>query len=108
MNVIYTVLAAFALGFLIRQRAAAVATYLALGALVFGYQTLWLVLEWVGGSTAAFGGPFPASADSQIFGYGAVNLIITAAGVALVLLGVRVGSRRAVRRGDARASVVGA
>lgn len=107
MNAIYTVLAAFALGYLIRSRGPAVATYLALGALVFGYQTLWLVIEWVNGSTAAFGGPFPGHTASQVYAYGAVNLIIFAAGVALVLFGTRVRRRRSGKR-EARAVVAGA
>lgn len=105
MNIIYTVLVAFALGyFLNQQRAAAAALYVAGGAFVFTFQSVNLLLEWVGGSESAFGGPYPSYEGSQVVGYGVVNLVITLVGVGLVLLGATV----AARRSDRSASPVGA
>lgn len=106
MNIIYTVLLAFALGFFIRDRVAAVALFLAGGSFVFVFQSVNLLIEWVGGSESAFGGPYPDYDGSKIFGYGLLNLIITLGGVGLVILGVNVAAKRAAKQGSF-AEVVG-
>lgn len=97
MNLIYTVLVAFALGFFVKSRVGAAAVYLAGGSFVFAFQSANLLLEWVGGSESAFGGPHPGYDSSKVFGYGAVNLLIALSGLGLVLLGARVAARRAAR-----------
>lgn len=98
MNLVYTVLLAFALGFFLKDRVAAVALYLAGGSLVFAFQSVNLLIEWVGGSESAFGGPHPDSEGSKILGYGLFNLIITLAGIGLVILGARVAAKRATKQ----------
>ncbi|MFC0865655.1 hypothetical protein ACFHYQ_25495 [Sphaerimonospora cavernae] len=98
MNVIYTVLFAFTIGFFIRGRSTAVALYLAGEALVFVYQSVNLLIEWVDGSDAAFGGPFPKYDPAGLAGYGVVNLVITIVGIGLAILGARIGAKRAARR----------
>ena len=95
MNLIYTVLFAFALGYFIKNRGVAICVYLCLEALIFTFQTLNLILEWAGGSQEAFGGPFPDSSAGSAAAYGAVNLVITAIGVGLVALGSRTSAKRA-------------
>lgn len=49
MNIVFTVLAAFTLGWFIRQRATAAAIHLAADALVFTFQTLQLLLGYLAG-----------------------------------------------------------
>ena len=91
------ILVPFPLGFLIRNRLVAYVAYIAVHAFVFTFQTLSLLIEWVGGSEEAFGA-YPHASNSNVFGYGAVNLVIYAVGLGLVYLGHRVGSRRRVRQ----------
>lgn len=99
MNLIYTVLAAVPIGFLIRPRATALLTYLVVGGWVFTFQSLTLVLSWLGHEGRPAFGPFPSSfpavADNgQVGGYAAVNLMITTVGLGLVLLGHHLRARR--------------
>jgi hypothetical protein len=96
MNLIYTVLLALPIGLLFRPRAFAVFTYLGIGGYVFAFQTVVLSMEWTNGSTEAFGSASGTSllTDSDVVGYGLVNLVITSAGVGLVLLGNRIRDRR--------------
>jgi hypothetical protein len=103
VNLLYTVLLALPLGILIRARGVAVLTYLVLGSWVFAFQTATLVLSWLGHSGRPAFGPFPtafpATPDmAEVVGYGAVNVIISAAGVGLVVLGHRARARRSARR----------
>lgn len=102
MNLIYTVLAAVPIGFLVRPRGAALLTYLVVGSWVFAFQSVSLVLSWLGHAGRPAFGPFPSAFpavadDGQVAGYAAVNLIITAGGVGLVLLGHRLRARRQAR-----------
>jgi hypothetical protein len=53
---------------------------------VFTFQSVDLIIEWAGGSKAAFG-PYPNADKSEIWSYGVVNLVIFAAGLGLVALG---------------------
>ena len=48
MNVIYTVLLALPIGLLVRPRATAVLTYLVVGSWVFAFQTVTVLLSWLG------------------------------------------------------------
>lgn len=94
MALILTILIAFPLGYFVRNRAVAYVTYIAADGFVFTYQTLYLLLLWVGGATDAFGGPFPEANFGQVWSYGPVNLTIIAVGIGLVTLGARVARRR--------------
>ena len=108
MNLIFTVLAAFPLGFLVSRRQAALLIYVIAGWFVFTLQSLNLLLTWMSGGTglggsSGFGdtpsGPFPIHySSSEVIAYGVVNAIITLAGVGLVLLGSRVRIRRTIHR----------
>lgn len=109
MNLIYTVLVALPLGYLVRQRSSAVLWYLLADSYVLGFQHTSVLLDWLGHRAPyAFGPPpdrFPAVADTgETLRYAAINVLITAAGVGLVLLGAALRSRRAARR---RAIAVG-
>lgn len=105
MNVIYTVLFAFAFGYFVKQRGVAIALYLAVDALVFSFQSLSLVLSWLAHESPSAFGDFPDQlpvqySQSELFGYGVINLVIVLAGVGLVTLGGWVRARRTARRPD--------
>ena len=48
MNLVYTVLVALPLGFLLSSRSTAVLSYLLVGSYLFSFQSTSLVLEWLG------------------------------------------------------------
>jgi hypothetical protein len=100
VELIVMILVPFPLGYLVRNRLVAFVAYIAVHAFVFPFQTLNLLLEWVGGSEEAFG-RYPDASTSSVLQYGAVNLVIYAAGLGLVYLGHRLGSRRRERRSGA-------
>ena len=100
MELLVMLLVPFPLGFLSPSRLAAYLAYVAVHAFVFVFQTLVLLLDWVTGSEAAFG-PYPAASWGQVWGYGAVNLLIYLGGLGLVALGHRVRARRRGRRAGA-------
>jgi hypothetical protein len=88
---IVTVLAAFPLGYFLRSRLAACTTYAVAYLWAFTFQTLYLLLDSLGGgSDPAFeAGDFPWS-------YGLVTLAILLVGLGLVNLGHWVRRRRTV------------
>jgi hypothetical protein len=104
MNLFFTILAAFPLGFMIPRRQTALLSYLIVGSFVFTLQSLNLLLTWMSGGSglggsSGFGdtpsGPFPiAYSSGEVIAYGVVNAIITLVGVGLVLLGARIRARR--------------
>ena len=98
MELIATVVFAFPLGYLLRNRAAAYVSYIAIHQFVFNFQNLTLVREWVGGSDEAF------SRNPKVisWSYGLVNLVIYVVGFGLVTLGYGLAARR--RRKGAGAS----
>jgi len=98
MELLLTVLVPFPLGFAVRNRMAAYIAYIALHAFVFTFQTLNLLIEWVGGSEHAFG-TYPDANSSDVWGYGVVNLVIYLVGLGLVALGHRTRAWYGVRRG---------
>jgi hypothetical protein len=98
MELIVMVLVPFPIGFFMRNRLAAFVTYIAVHGFVFTFQTLNLIVEWVGGSPEAFG-TYPKASNSNVFSYGVVNLVIFAVGLGLVYLGHRLGGRRRARSG---------
>ncbi|CCH69487.1 conserved hypothetical protein [Phycicoccus elongatus Lp2] len=99
MNVIYTVLLAFAIGYFVKNRGVASALYLAGGALVFAFQSVTLLIEWASGKNTKAFGDFPDYTASNVWGYGVVNLIITIIGIGLVQLGVWVSHKQAAKKG---------
>lgn len=108
MNLFFTVLAAFPLGFVVARRQTALLTYLIADSFLFSLQTLSLLLTWMSGGSglggaSGFGdtpsGPFPVDySRSEVIAYGVVNAVITLAGVGLVLLGARLRTRRTTQR----------
>lgn len=107
MNIVFTVLAALPIGILVRKRGLAVITYLAVDALVFTFQTLDVLLNWMAGQNGLGGarafGPFPTAIpidfkESEVYAYGVVNLIIVLAGIGLTVLGTVIAGKRAARR----------
>ncbi|RNI21109.1 hypothetical protein [Flexivirga caeni] len=107
MNLIFTILCAFPIGYFVRPRGRALLVYLFLDCFVFTYQTSTLVMEWVQGSEEAFGGHTQRNMafDGKPLSYGAVNLIIALAGMGLVFLAGRMREQWAGRA--ARRDVIG-
>lgn len=95
MIAIVTVLLAFPLGFLLRNRLAAYVAYLAVFAYAFSFQNVYLLRSWVQDRD---GGTFPGDADQLPVSYLVVTAAIYAAGFGLVTLGHRLGARRRARR----------
>lgn len=94
MIAIVTVLLAFPLGFLLRDRLAAYVAYLAVFGYAFSFQNVYLLRSWV---QDPGGGAFPRDADQLPLSYLAVSIVIYAAGFGLVTLGHRLGGRRRAR-----------
>ncbi len=103
MNLIYTLLLAFPLGFFVQTRSTALLGYLLAGSYLFSFQSTGVLLDWLGHSSPSAFGPFPdgfpaKASTSETIGYGVVNLVITVIGVGLVLLGHHLATRRRTRR----------
>jgi hypothetical protein len=96
MIALVTLLVAFPLGFLLRDRLPAFVAYLALYLYAFTFQTGYLTRAWVQGDDSAF----PREVDLGL-GYLAVTAAILAAGCGLVALGHHLGHRRRSRAGAA-------
>ncbi len=97
MIAVVTLLAAFPLGFLVRDLATAWVVYLALFSQAAVLQLGHLTRAWVEGDTSAF-----AAAPADLgTGYALVTSTVLAAGFALVASGHRVGVRYRARRGTA-------
>jgi ABC-type xylose transport system permease subunit len=105
VNLLFTVLCALPLGLLVGRRQVAVLAYLIVDSFLVTFQTLAVLLTWMSGGKGIGGGSgfgasptgaFPIEyARGDVLAYGVVNLLITAAGVGLVLLGARLRSSRA-------------
>ena len=93
MNIIFTILFAFTIGFFVKQRAIAILTYLTLDAILFTYQTVNVLHD----SWLDHQGRVDVT-NSTLAGYGVVNIVIIAIGTALVVLGTVVAQRRAMKR----------
>ena len=89
MIAIVTLLFAFPLGFVLRNRLGAFVAFLALYLYAFTFQTGYLTRAWVQGDDSAF----PRRADFGLV-YLAVTTAILAVGCALVVLGHHLGTRR--------------
>lgn len=96
MIAIVTLLAAFPLGFLLRNRLAAFVAFLASYLYAFTFQTGYLTRAWAQGDDSAF----PRRADLGL-GYLAATSAILAVGCALVVLGHHLGTRRRGRADSA-------
>jgi len=113
MNIIFTIIAAPLLGWYVGKRLIAVSLYISGMAVVFSFQTLAVLIGWLGGERGFGGasdhgafGPTPTGLplhfeDAEVWSYGALNLLITAVGVGLVVL---VGWLRARRQRTAVAA----
>ncbi len=97
MVIVIAVLAAFPLGFLVRNRLAAFLAFGLAFAHVFTFQTAQLVLEATRGSEEAFGDLSDADWDwfGDTIGYFVFTTAIYAVGLALVAAGHAVRIRRA-------------
>lgn len=101
MNVILTILIGFPLGYLIRQRGTAIATYVLVDSYLFTFQTAFLLMQWVDGDNHAFGSrgrDWSAERTTQFYSYLVLNGVIVAIGIGLVMLGHRVHARRTTAR----------
>lgn len=103
MNVIYTVLVALPLGLFVASRSTAILSYLLIGSYVFSFQSTSVLLSWLGHESPSAFGPFPEAfpakaSTSELFGYGAVNAVITLVGIGLVIVGARLRARRMAKR----------
>ena len=107
MNLIFTLVGAFPLGYLVRRRHVAVFTYLIVDSFLFTFQTLGVLLTWMSGGKGIGGGSgfgdgptgsFPIDyARGELAAYGVVNLVLVLAGIGLVLLGARAKAWRSAR-----------
>jgi len=100
MILVYTMLLALPIGLLVHRRPTAILTYLAVGSWIFTFQSTSLVLSWLAHEGRSAFGPFPSAFPAvhdsvELYGYAAVNLVIVAVGVGLVVLGGRLRTRRA-------------
>jgi len=107
MNIVFTIIAAFPMGFLIRQRGLAIVAFLAADAFMFTFQTVSVLLSWMSGEAGIGGakafGPFPTTFpitfdEAEVYAYGGVNLAILLVGIGLVVLGNKIAIRRAAKR----------
>ena len=93
MIAVITVLLAFPLGYLLRSRLAAKTTYAVAYLWAFTFQTLYLLLDSLGGgSNPAF------TTDEFPLSYGLVTLGIFGVGFGIVALGQWAGARRRAKR----------
>jgi hypothetical protein len=92
MIAVITLLLAFPAGYLLRSRLAANVTYAIAYLWAFGFQTLYLLLDALGGgkNPAFEPGEFPLS-------YGVVTLVIFGVGFGLVWVGHWVAARRGAK-----------
>ena len=84
MNVIFTVLIAFPLGYFVSQRGAAVLTYVLADGFLFTFQTAFLVMKWVDGDDHAFGDrgrDWSTEQYGQFYSYLVLNAVIIAVGM---------------------------
>lgn len=103
MNIIFTVLFALPIGYFVKQRGLAVVAYLAVDAIVFGFQSVTVLLDWLSNSPPVAFGPSPTGfpitySSGELLAYGVVNLIVIAVGVGLTVLGTVIAKRRSVKR----------
>jgi hypothetical protein len=108
MVLILVLLVPFPLGLLVRNRMAANLAFGVLAVHLFVFQTAQLMMEWVRGSTHAFGDVDDPSWSwlGDTWGYYVVNLVLLAVGFGLVAAGHKVRARRDRGRGVLEVSQV--
>lgn len=96
MILILTLLVAFPIGLFVRNLMAANLAFGVLTVHLFVFQTAQLVMEWVRGSTSAFGDVDDPDWKwlGDTWGYYLVNLALLALGFLLVAAGHKVRARR--------------
>jgi hypothetical protein len=94
MIAILTILVALPLGLLVRNRLAAYLAFAIAFSHVYTFQTANLVMEWVNGSTHAFGARESNASLDDTLGYFAFTSMIYAIGFGLVTLGHWLRNRR--------------
>jgi hypothetical protein len=93
MNVIFTVLFAFGIGFFVKQRGLAIVTYLALDAILFTMQTVNVLHDsWLDDQGRV------TFTNGASLAYCGANILIIIVGVVLVLVGTVVAQRRAAKQ----------
>jgi hypothetical protein len=101
MNVVFTILIAFPVGYFISQRSSAVITYVLANSFLFTFQTAFLLMKWVDGDEHAFGNhtlEWSTERSVQFWSYIVINALIIAVGVGLVILGHKMRARRTAKR----------
>jgi hypothetical protein len=101
MNVVFTILIAFPLGYFISRRSTAVITFVLANSFLFTFQTAFLIMKWVDGDEHAFGDhglDWSTERSVQFYSYVVINALIIAVGVGLVILGHKIRERRTARR----------
>ncbi|SFC98426.1 hypothetical protein [Klenkia taihuensis] len=107
MEIIVLLLVPLPLGLLVRHRTAGFVAYTAVHAFVFTFQSLVLVVGWAGGVGRSAFGAFPAADMGEVWAYGAVNLVVYAVGLGLLVAGQRVAGRRRAEQSAVDVTPVG-
>lgn len=110
MNIIFALVDGPLLGWCMKSTPLAVAIYLAATSLLFTFQSVTVLLAWMGDEGGFFGlqeegafGPTPsefpiAYTDGGLYSYGLVNLVITLLGLGIVIVIGRSRARRDAKR----------
>lgn len=110
MNIFFSPLAAIVIGLLVPSRLKAALLYLVVESLFFTFQTLVVLLAWMGGQSGFGGaaeqgafGPAPtgfplAFSEGEVWAYGLVNLALIVLGVGIAVGAAALRIRRRQRR----------
>lgn len=110
MNIIFALIAGPLLGWFMKSRPLAIAIYLASTSILFTFQSVTVLLAWMGDEGGFFGlqkegafGPTPTGfpityTNSGLYSYGLVNLVITLLGLGIVILFSVLRTRRDAKR----------
>ncbi|MGO1835539.1 putative carbohydrate phosphorylase [Actinomycetales bacterium JB111] len=117
MNLLVTPVVSVLIGLFVRSRLLAAILYLSIAAILFTFQTLTVLLVWLGGEggfggsaeQGAFGpgptGGLPLQFDEgELWAYGLVNVGILLVGVALTILVVTLRNRSRAKHADVTAA----
>lgn len=107
MNILLTPVLVVFIGLFVRSRLIATLLYLVIEAILFTFQTLLVLLNWLGGGLTVFNdgifGPSPTGLplvldEGEVWSYGLVNLVIMAIGVSFTVLVVTLRNRSRVKK----------
>jgi hypothetical protein len=113
MNLLVTPVLVVFIGLIVRSRLIATLLYLVIEAILFTFQTLTVLLGWLGGELTVFEdgmfGPTPTGLplvldEGDLWSYGLVNLAIMVVGVALIVVIVTLRNRSRAKRTAATVS----